>query len=83
LKGDPEHAGVQYRPANEVEKKKTKYLFPNGVTQVKGVKDLPWAAENYTLGGKEYGVGPYERADQSQGNGALGLPGLRPVWSLL
>jgi hypothetical protein len=39
-----------------VEKKKTKYLFPNGVTKVKGVKDLPWAAENYTLGGKEYGV---------------------------
>ena len=56
LKGDPEHAGVQYRPANEVEKKKTKYLFPNGVTKVNGVKDLPWAAENYTLGGKEYGV---------------------------
>ena len=56
LKGDPEHAGVQYRPANEVDKKKTKYLFPNGVTKVKGVKDLPWAAENYTLDGKRYGV---------------------------
>ena len=56
LKGDPEHAGVQYRPANEVDKKKTKYLFPNGVTKVKGVKDLPWAAENYTLAGKQYGV---------------------------
>lgn len=56
LKGDPEHAGVQYRPANEVDKKKTKYLFPNGVTKVKGVKDLPWAAENYTLDGKQYGV---------------------------
>ncbi len=56
LKGDPEHAGVQYRPANEVDKKKTKYLFPNGVTKVKGVKDLSWAAENYTLEGKEYGV---------------------------
>ena len=56
LKGDPEHAGVQYRPANEVDTKKTKYLFPNGVTKVNGVKDLPWAAENYTLDGKEYGV---------------------------
>jgi len=56
LKGDPEHAGVQYRPANEVDKKKTKYLFPNGVKKVNGVKDLPWAAENYTLAGKEYGV---------------------------
>ena len=56
LKGDPEHAGVQYRPANEVDKKKTKYLFPNGVTEVKGVKDLPWAAQNYTLAGTQYGV---------------------------
>jgi hypothetical protein len=56
LKGDPEHAGIQYRPANEVDVKKTKYLFPKGVTDVKKVKDLPWAAENYTLGGKRYGV---------------------------
>lgn len=56
LGGDPEHAGVQYRPANEVDKKKTKYLFPNGVTKVNGVKDLPWAAENYVLDGKQYGV---------------------------
>jgi hypothetical protein len=56
LKGDPEHAGIQYRPANEVDKKKTKYVFPEGVTQVKGQKDLPWAAENYTLNEKRYGV---------------------------
>lgn len=56
LAGDPEHAGIQYRPANEVDKKKTKYLFPNGVTKVNGVKDLPWAAENYTLAGKNYSV---------------------------
>lgn len=56
LKGDPEHAGIQYRPANEVDKKLTKYVFPGGVTKVKGVKDLPWAAENYTLDGKQYGV---------------------------
>lgn len=56
LNGDPEHAGIQYRPANEVDRKKTKYLFPNGVTEVKGVKDLPWAAENYTLGDKNYSV---------------------------
>lgn len=56
LKGDPEHAGVQYRPANEVDQKKTKYLFPNGVTKVNGVKDLPWVAENHTLDGKQYGV---------------------------
>jgi len=56
LNGDPEHAGIQYRPANEVDRKKTRYLFPNGVTKVNGVKDLPWAAENYTLGEKQYSV---------------------------
>jgi hypothetical protein len=56
LKGDPEHAGIHYRPANEVEKKQTRYVFPKGVTDVKKVKDLAWAAENYTLNGKEYGV---------------------------
>lgn len=56
LNGDPEHAGIQYRPANEVDRKKTKYLFPNGVTKVQGVKDLPWAAENYTLADQQYSV---------------------------
>jgi len=56
LKGDPEHAGIQYRPADEVDKKKTKYLFANGVTQVRGQQDLPWAAENYTLHENRYGV---------------------------
>ena len=56
LWGDPEHAGIQYRPANEVDKKLTKYVFPKGVETVKGTKDMPWAAENYTLAGKQYGV---------------------------
>ncbi|MGJ8695231.1 MAG: DUF6807 family protein [Verrucomicrobiaceae bacterium] len=56
LKGDPEHAGVQYRPADEVDVKKTQYLFPEGVDDVTKVKDLAWAAENYTLHGKRYGV---------------------------
>jgi hypothetical protein len=56
LKGDPEHAGIQYRPANEVDKKLTKYVFPKGVEKVKGTKDMPWAAENYTLAEKQYGV---------------------------
>lgn len=67
LKGDPEHAGVQYRPANEVDTKKTKYLFPNGVTKVNGVKDLPWAAENYTLDGQEYGVVHMNAASNPKG----------------
>ncbi|MGE9268728.1 MAG: DUF6807 family protein, partial [Verrucomicrobiales bacterium] len=56
LKGDPEHAGVQFRPANEVERKKTKYIYPDGILKIKGKKDLPWVAENFTLAGQEHGV---------------------------
>ena len=44
LKGDPEHAGIHYRPANEVNAKLTKYVYPEGVTDVKKVKDLAWVA---------------------------------------
>lgn len=56
LKGDPEHAGVQYRPANEVDVKATQYFFPEGVTDVKKEKDLPWVGESYTLDGKRHSV---------------------------
>ena len=54
--GDPEHAGVQYRPANEVDAKKTRYLFPAGVTDVKKERDLPWAASRHIIEGKTYSV---------------------------
>lgn len=56
LKGDPEHAGIQYRPANEVDAKKTKYTFPAEGTNVKNERDLPWIAETYVLDGKAYSV---------------------------
>ncbi len=54
--GDPEHAGCQYRPANEVDAKKTQYLFPAGVTDVKKERDLLWAASRHTIEGKTYSV---------------------------
>lgn len=59
LKGDPEHAGMQYRPANEVDRKATKYVFPTKEITSGNVKkqlDLPWAAENYVLNDKHYCV---------------------------
>ncbi len=64
LNGDPEHAGCQYRPHNDVASgkpkpsadKAVKYLFhKDGVTPQK-VKDLPWAAMAYSLRGKRYQV---------------------------
>ncbi|MFO8013961.1 MAG: PmoA family protein [Phycisphaerae bacterium] len=60
LQGDPEHAGMQYRPHNGVaENKSAKYLFPKeSITSgnVKNERDLPWAAETYELRGKTYSV---------------------------
>lgn len=56
LDGDPEHAGIQYRPADEVERKKTTYLFPDGVKSPRSAPNLRWAAENYTLGDQTYSV---------------------------
>jgi len=60
LKGDPEHAGVQYRPHNDVvANKSAKYVFPKeSITtgNVKNERDMPWAAETYTLRGQTYAV---------------------------
>ena len=57
LDGDPEHAGMQFRPHNDVDRKVTKYLFhKEEITSgnVKRQKDLPWAAETFVLRGKTY-----------------------------
>jgi hypothetical protein len=56
LNGDPEHAGVQYRPAAEVERPATVYTFPKeGAVPTKDL-DYPWVGETYTLNGKQYSV---------------------------
>jgi hypothetical protein len=56
LDGDPEHAGIHFRPANEVEKKATRYVFPTEGADPRKDKDLAWAAEEFRLGEKTYGV---------------------------
>jgi hypothetical protein len=56
LDGDPEHAGIQYRPANEVDRKQTLYVFPKEHADAKKDLDYPWVGETYTLGGKRYSV---------------------------
>jgi len=56
LDGDPEHAGIHYRPANEVDTKQTLYVFPKeNAVPTKDV-DYPWVGETYTLGDKRYSV---------------------------
>ena len=56
LDGDPEHAGVQYRPANEVVPEETTYVFPKEKADPKADLDYPWVGETYTLYGKRYSV---------------------------
>lgn len=60
LDGDPEHAGFQYRPHNDVSKgpaqDRAKYLFHKEGINPKKDKDLPWVAMVYGLNGKRYSV---------------------------
>lgn len=56
LDGDPEHAGVQYRPANEVVRAETEYVFPRAQANPKRDLDYPWVGETYTLNGKRHSI---------------------------
>jgi hypothetical protein len=60
LDGDPEHAGVQYRPSNAVadgapEDKATYAFHADGIDPTTHF-DLPWAASTYRIDGRAYAV---------------------------
>lgn len=55
LDGDPEHAGCQFRPSNEVSKNKSaKYIFHKDGLNLKKDKDLPWVAASFQIGENIY-----------------------------
>ncbi len=56
LKGDPEHAGVQYRPANDIQKEYTTYIFPRPEADPKEDKDYRWVVEEYRVDDHDYTV---------------------------
>lgn len=56
MNGDPEHAGAQFRPSEKVDTKTTTYIFPGENINAHKVKDLPWAAEVFTVEGKTFTV---------------------------
>ncbi len=56
LDGDPEHAGVQYRAADELEKDATRYVFPSEDKDPRTDPDLAWSAMQYVLDGQTYAV---------------------------
>lgn len=56
LDGDPEHGGVQYRPADAMDRKQTLYVFPVENPQPTSDLDYPWVGETYLLGEARYSV---------------------------
>ncbi len=60
LDGDPEHAGFQYRPHNDVaiapSEKRAMYLFPTETTDPTRDQNIPWVGLEYPPNGKTYHV---------------------------
>ncbi len=56
LDGDPEHAGIHYRPANELTTTETLYYYPVEKPAPHKDLDYPWVGMTYTLAGKQYSV---------------------------
>ncbi|HEX8912986.1 MAG TPA: DUF6807 family protein [Humisphaera sp.] len=56
LDGDPEHAGIHFRPAQEIVRQETAYVYPKEKAEPHKDKDYPWVGENFTVRGKRYGV---------------------------
>jgi Family of unknown function (DUF6807) len=67
LDGDPEHAGVQFRPANEVARKETVYVFPKEKADPRKDRDYPWVGETVTLKGNKYSVIELNHPDNPKG----------------
>ncbi len=63
LNGDPEHAGIQFRPHETTEKSETVYYFPGEVADVKAARDLPWVGETYTFADKTFTVFAFNHPD--------------------
>lgn len=56
LNGDPEHAGIHFRPANEVDTKQTVYIYPKEGAKPHADKDYPWVGETFSLNNAKYSV---------------------------
>lgn len=57
LNGDPEHAGIQFRPSQQVaENKSAKYVFHEEGIQPQKNPDLPWVAAMFEVDGQTWTV---------------------------
>ena len=67
LDGDPEHAGIQFRPSDGIDRKATAYLFPGTDTNAHKSLDLPWIAESFALNGKTYSIIQFNHPENAKG----------------
>jgi hypothetical protein len=68
LNGDPEHAGCQYRPHDDVSQNKSaRYTFHEAGIDPKKDRDLPWVAEDYLLRDKRWSVQHMNHPDNPEG----------------
>lgn len=67
LGGDPEHAGIHFRPADEVDRAKTAYLYAGDKVDPHKATDLAWIGETFALNGKTYGVVEMNHPDNPAG----------------
>lgn len=56
LEGDPEHAGLQFRPAAEVRPKDTVYFFPGENADPRKERDYAWVGQSFSIGDKRFSV---------------------------
>ena len=67
MNGDPEHAGAQFRPSELVDTQSTTYILPGEKVDAHKVRDLPWAAEIFTIEGKTFTVVILNHPDNPKG----------------
>lgn len=56
LDGDPEHAGIQFRPSSNIDLNQTAFIYPKANAEPHKDRDYPWVAEKMTVDGKRYTV---------------------------
>ncbi len=68
LNGDPEHAGVQFRPSQDVaENKSATYVFHADGLDPKRDRDLPWVAASFQVGDRWWTVQHMSHPDNPTG----------------
>ncbi len=54
--GDPEHAGLHFRPTDTTDRANTLYLYPKADANAHKDRDYPWVGMTYTTEGRKYSV---------------------------